>query len=81
MKYLILISAATLTAAIASAQPDSLWSRSFGGLSSDWCSSVQQTEDGNYVFAGTSWSVSGGPRFWMVKTTAEGDSLWSRAYG
>ena len=62
--------------------PDSLWSRTFGGNGDDRCSSVQQTLDGGYVLAGNTRSFGAGDTdFWLVKTDANGDSLWSRAYG
>jgi len=64
------------------ANGDSLWSRTFGGSSNDYCSSVQQTSDGGYVLAGYTYSFGAGDYdFWLVKTDAQGDSLWSRTYG
>ena len=61
---------------------DSLWSRTFGGQSSDICYYVHQTADGGYVLAGYTDSFgSGGSDFWMVKTDESGDSLWSRTFG
>ncbi len=64
--------------------PDSLWSRTFGG--SDWdypdgeC--VQQTSDGGYILVGSTRSYGAGNYdFWLVKTNADGDSLWSRTFG
>lgn len=61
---------------------DSLWSRSFGGSYPDWCSSVQQTSDGGYILVGSTLSFGAGEGdFWLVKTDANGDSLWSRTFG
>jgi len=58
------------------------WSRSFGGNSSDYCVSVQQTSDSGFVLAGFTMSFGNGNMdFWMVKTDANGDSLWSRTFG
>jgi len=61
---------------------DSLWSRTFGGAQEDRCCSVQQTADGGYILAGMTASF-GEPSgdFWLVKTNADGDSLWSRTFG
>ncbi|MBU1937581.1 T9SS type A sorting domain-containing protein [bacterium] len=68
--------------ASAIAQPDSLWSRTYGGTSSDNCNSIQQTSDGGFVLAGTTYSFGpGNGDFWLMKTDANGDSLWSRTYG
>jgi len=65
-----------------SAQPDSLWSRTFGGSGSDGCSSVQQTTDGGYILGGETTSYgAGGSDFWLVKVDADGDSPWSRTFG
>ncbi|MBU0692732.1 T9SS type A sorting domain-containing protein [bacterium] len=67
---------------ISHAQPDSLWSRTFGGSSQELCSSIQQTFDGGYVLSGISESFGAGLRdFWLVKTDTHGDSLWSRNFG
>ncbi|MBU1636193.1 T9SS type A sorting domain-containing protein [bacterium] len=64
------------------AQPDSLWSRSYGGYGFDFCNSVQQTTDGGYVLAGASSSFGAGSQdFWLVKTDADGESLWTRTFG
>jgi len=64
------------------ANGDSLWSRTYGGSESDECYSVQQTDDGGYVLAGYTDSFDfGSSDFWLVKTNAVGDSLWSRKYG
>ncbi|MBU1936121.1 hypothetical protein KKG05_01875 [bacterium] len=63
------------------ANGDSLWSHTYGGSQSDWCYSVEQTADGGYILAGETFSFGTGGDFWMVKTNANGDSLWSRAYG
>jgi hypothetical protein len=64
------------------ANGDSLWSHTYGGLADDICTSAHQTTDGGYILAGYTASYgSGGTDFWMVKTDANGDSLWSRTYG
>ncbi len=62
--------------------PDSLWSRTYGGSSTDRCYSVQQTTDGGYILGGDTYSYGAGSYdFWLVKTNANGDSLWSRTFG
>ncbi len=64
------------------ANGDSLWSRTFGGSSYDYCFSAQQTADGGYILAGGTESFGSGARdSWLVKTNANGDSLWSRTFG
>ncbi|MBM3324522.1 MAG: T9SS type A sorting domain-containing protein [Calditrichaeota bacterium] len=64
------------------AQGDSLWSRTFGGAGTDLCYAMQQTADGGYFLAGTTNSFGVGRHdFWLMKTDANGDSLWSRTFG
>jgi hypothetical protein len=58
-----------------------LWSRTFGGSDYDYCFSMQQTLDGGYILAGLTFSFGAGGDFWLVKTNADGDSLWSRTFG
>ncbi|MBU0507411.1 T9SS type A sorting domain-containing protein [bacterium] len=61
---------------------DSLWSRTFGGPNSDICRSVEQTIDGGFTVGGSTGSFGNGRLdFWLVKTDANGDCLWSRTYG
>jgi hypothetical protein len=65
-----------------SAQGDSLWSHSYGGDGWDQCNLVQQTADGGYLLGGHTESFGGGSwDYWIVKTDAYGDSLWSRSFG
>ena len=55
---------------------DSLWAKIYGGITSEWGYSVQQTSDGGYIIGGTS---SGD--VWLIKTDSQGDSLWSETLG
>jgi len=64
------------------AQPDSLWSHTFGGRFADKGWSVQQTTDGGFVIVGTTCSFGAGETdVWIIKTDINGDSLWSRTFG
>ena len=63
------------------AQPDSLWSRTYGGGDEDWCYSVIQTVDGGFALAGTTRSFPAGRNsVILIKTDNEGDSLWSQTF-
>lgn len=81
-EVLVAVIAVGLFAGGAVAQPDSLWSRTFGsGLDED-CTSLIETFDGGYALAGSADNPNSGyDDFWLVKTDANGDSLWSRRFG
>ncbi len=59
-----------------------MWSRFFGGLDDDWGSSVQQTSDGGYVLAGSTYSSGdSSPDYLVVKTDSNGNEEWRQIYG
>ncbi|PCH95985.1 MAG: hypothetical protein COB85_04100 [Bacteroidetes bacterium] len=61
---------------------DNLWTKTYGGINNDGGSSVQQTVDGGYVIAGNTASFgSGGSDVYLIKTNANGDTLWTKTYG
>ena len=61
---------------------DSLWSRTYGGNSRDAGTSVVQSDDDGFVIAGYTYSFgAGGKDAWVIKTNANGDSLWSKTFG
>jgi hypothetical protein len=60
------------------------WEKTFGGEESDSGNSVQQTSDGGYVIAGESRSryedYSFTSEVYLIKTDAEGNSVWERTF-
>ena len=70
-----------LTLPFLSAQDPTTWIRTYGGTAHDAANSVQQASDGGYIFAG--YTSSGRPSrdFWLVKTDANGDTLWTKTWG
>jgi uncharacterized delta-60 repeat protein len=61
---------------------DTLWTRTYGGSSSDYGQNVQQTTDGGYIIAGYTMSFGAGLfDIYLVKTNSSGDTLWTRSYG
>ncbi len=60
---------------------DTLWTKTYGGTDSEFCNSVQQTTDGGYIIGGSSNSFgSGNFQMYLVRTDANGDTLWSKSY-
>ncbi|MBO0358462.1 T9SS type A sorting domain-containing protein [Hymenobacter sp. BT186] len=66
------------------------WDRSFGGNTSDYLYSVQQTTDGGYVLGGHSYSGVTGDKtqpnrgladYWIVKVDASGTKQWDKTFG
>jgi hypothetical protein len=62
---------------------ETLWTRSYGNSLYDAGFSVQQTADGGYIIAGitrvldSAWADD----VYLIKTDANGDTLWTRTYG
>jgi len=65
------------------ANGDTLWTRTYGNANVHNVGySVQQTNDGGYVIAGTTESSTSGPsHVYLIKTNSTGDTLWTRCYG
>ena len=61
---------------------DTLWTRTFGGSSSDFGWDVQETSDSGYVIVGSTGSFSVGEiDVYIIKTNVDGNIEWARAYG
>ena len=67
---------------------DTLWTRTFGGSLNDEARAIFETEEQEYIIAGTTQSIDGdvhgnhgGKDFWVVKLSNTGDTLWCRTYG
>ncbi len=64
------------------ASGDTLWTRAYGGTDYNVGNSIQQTSDGGYIVAGTTSSYGAGSfDFYLIKTNASGDTLWTSTYG
>jgi hypothetical protein len=65
------------------AQGDTTWTRTYGSSAHSYGYSVAQTTDGGYIVAGI--AVPAAPdaysRIYLVKTDADGDTLWTRVFG
>lgn len=59
-----------------------VWQKTFGGAERDVGYSVEQTRDGGYVVAATTWSFgAGGADAWLIKIDNQGNKLWDHAFG
>lgn len=56
------------------------WQKTYGGSGYDSALSVQQTQDGGYIFSGFTEPVGGQRQIWVVKTDSGGNVLWQREY-
>lgn len=58
------------------------WSRDYGGVSYEVGSSVIQTMNGGYIVAGITGSYGAGEGdVFIIRTTFNGDTLWTRTFG
>ncbi|UCC78257.1 MAG: hypothetical protein JSW64_08180 [Candidatus Zixiibacteriota bacterium] len=57
------------------------WSRYYGGPYVEWGKDVQQTNDGGYIVAGYTSLVPNEFDAWLLKTDANGDTMWAGIFG
>jgi len=64
------------------ASGNEIWSQTFGGSSSDYALSAQETSDGGYILAGSTESFGAGSLdMYLVKTDASGNEIWGQTFG
>jgi hypothetical protein len=63
---------------------DTLWTKTYGGESSDYTRAIQSTTEGGYILAGNSNTYATeawGYDAYAIKTDENGDTLWTRVFG
>jgi len=63
------------------AQPDTLWTRTYGGSLTDCFSNMQLTQDGGIIMIGYTYISNDNSDFWLIKTDLDGDTIWTKTYG
>jgi hypothetical protein len=59
-----------------------VWSKTFGGTSTDQAYSLVETSDGGYALTGSTTTFGfGNSDVWLVKTDGSGNKEWNRNYG
>jgi hypothetical protein len=79
-RYTIILS--IVISVMVAQSPDTLWTKTFGGSNSDIGEQVYQTIDGGYIILSNTESYGPGWRdLWLLKTDANGDTVWTKLYG
>ena len=68
--------------AIPQGQPDTFWTRTFGGINSDYSRSIQQVSNDGYILTGSTASFGNDSYdVWLIKTDAQGNEEWNKTLG
>ena len=58
-----------------------IWSKTYGGIETDFGQSVEQTHDGGYILTGSVGMGGNNIDALLIKTNPVGDTLWTKTYG
>ena len=72
----------SIATAIVDRIKDVTWQKTFGGEGSDEAKSIQQTTDGGYIVAGSTYSFGAGKEdVYILKLNAKGEVEWQKTFG
>lgn len=61
---------------------DTLWTKTYGGAEDESGESISLTDDGGFYLAGNTESFgAGGVDWYVIRTDANGDTIWTETYG
>ncbi len=69
-----------ITFALAQA-PDTLWTKTYGGINFDVGEEILQTPDSGFIITGYTALSDTNHDVWLLKTNNLGDTLWTKTYG
>ncbi len=79
---LFILCFSTVSVSLGTAPGDTLWTRVIGGVYNDAAFEIQETTDEGFIVVGYSYSFGpGNYDVYLVKTDADGDTMWTRTYG
>ena len=82
IQLLVLGALLGIAQSVSAQEPDTSWTRTFGGDASDVARSVLETSDGGFVLGGETFSFGAGASdAWLIRTDENGDTLWTKTYG
>ncbi len=85
MKFLLLVTSNLLLYCLTStalSNPDTLWTRTYGGSKYDCCNGIKQTSDSGYILVGSTESFGQGLNdVYLIHIDKKGDTLWTNTYG
>ena len=80
--FTILALTLMLQISVSAAEPIVEWEKTFGGSSWDETYSVQQTNDGGYIIAGSTLSYGSGEwDVYLIRTDSDGNLEWQKTFG
>ena len=64
------------------ANGDTLWTKTYGGISEEYAVSIKQTSDNGFIIVGRTHSYGAGSTdVWLIRTNENGDTLWTKTFG